>query len=101
MPPLEDKYVIVSARNNVAANVVLFHQLCPLTAMERPDPDYLCNGLGKQFNTMKSVCPYSQCSHLKPFDNFPSLIGVDAQNHRGLDAFGFFFKNVKSGDVAP
>ena len=38
-----------------------------------------CDDIGSPFNTMKNFCPYSQCSHLKPFDN-----------SEGLDAFRFF-----------
>ena len=45
------------------------------------------------FNTMKSFCPYSQCSHLNILTFF-SPDRVDAQNHRGLGALRFFFVKV-------
>ena len=39
--------------------------------------------IGEPFDTMKSFCPYSRCSHL---DNFPPEGGCS----EGLDAFRFF-----------
>ena len=43
-----------------------------------------------RFNTMKSFCPHSLCSHISRFEIFPPD-WVDAQNHRGLDTFKLLF----------
>ena len=37
----------------------------------------ICHYIGEPFETMKSFCPYSQCSHLNIFTIFP--LRVDAQ----------------------
>ena len=47
---------------------------------------------GNPFDTMKSFCPYSQCSHPNLLTTFP--LRVDAQE--GLNAFRFFSNNVLS-----
>ena len=47
-----------------------------------------CDYIGEPFHTMKSFCPYSQCSHLYFFNKFPPRGGCS----EGLDTFKFFFK---------
>ena len=46
--------------------------------------------LGNPFDTMKSFCLYSQCSHLSLSDIFPAEGGCS----EGLDAFRFFLITV-------
>ena len=50
--------------------------------------------LGNPFNTIKSFCPYSQCSHLtKPFDILPPR--VDAQKDYMRSGFSLKCKRKK------